>query len=182
MRSTFARYSKQLHMTSKHPLARSIIITTTGFCVSDAICQSMEYKYSKKKRFIWDRTRTFKFTLIGFCFGPQFHYWVPFVSGLFHGHTPRVALKKVVFDQLFMGSWATTFVLGMNAWMEGKDIRGMKTNVKEKFLDIYLRACCIFPPGQFINYFLMPPHLRILWLNCVGFCWRIALSFLVYGR
>eukprot|EP01084_Bolivina_argentea_P098149 176421_1 len=185
MLSTFARYSKQLHMTFKHPLARSIIITTTGFCVSDLICQSIEYKYGNQTQntsFIWNKQRTFKFTLIGVMFGPQFHYWVPFVASLVPGHGPKVAFKRVCIDQLCMGSWATSFILSMSALLEGNDIKGIKTNLKDRFFEFYLRACCIFPPAQLINYWIIPPHYRVLWLNGIGFCWRIILSYLVYGK
>ena len=164
------------------------MITTTGFCASDIICQGIEYKYGNKTNlhnnnaFVWDKPRTLKFTLIGFTFGPQFHYWIPFVSGLISGHGGKAAFKKVVIDQVGMGSWATIYVLSMKALMEGEGIKGAKMNVKQNFWDVYLRACCIFPPGQFINYLLIPPNYRVFWLNGIGFCWRIILSYLVYGN
>ena len=127
MSTAFSRYSQKLHLSFKHPLARSIIITTTGFGVSDLICQSIEYKAATDKnenhasgQFIWNRSRTLKFTIIGFMFGPQFHYWIPFVASLVPGHGLNNAFKKVLIDQICMGSWATVFVLSMKPLMEGK--------------------------------------------------------------
>merc|ERR1719499_2163835 len=183
MMAAFANHSKALRMLYRHPLARSIGITTIGFAVSDTLCQFLEQKYStkiKKDGFIWNPIRTLKFTTIGFLFGPQFHYWIPFVTSLFPGHrTPVLALKRVCFDQAIFGTWATTFALSMTAVLDGDDI---KSKIREQWLPVYLRNCCIFPPGQFINYFLIPPQYRVLWLNGIGFIWRILLSYLVMGE
>lgn len=165
------------------------MITTTGFTVSDLICQAIEYKYgptskheNARRPFVWDKARTFKFSAIGFLFGPQFHYWVPFVAGLIPGHTPATALKRVIIDQALMGCWATSSVLFEKEILDGNGIQAGFNNIRLHFWEVYLKACCIFPPGQFINYLLIPPHYRVLWLNGIGFCWRIILSYLVYGK
>ena len=86
-------------------------MTTGGFAVSDLFCQTIEFQYKKKsaddehnnyKPFVWDRSRTLKFTIIGCLFGFQFHYWIPFVAGLVPGNGGKVALKRVIIDQVIM--------------------------------------------------------------------------------
>merc|ERR1719474_949695 len=138
-------------------------ITTTGFAVSDVVCQCIEHKYSKRASFQWNHIRTAKFTTIGFLFGPQFHFWIPFVASLVPGgkhRTAAQALKRALIDQTIMGTWATTFALSMTAILDGEDVEGIKSRIRSQWWPIYLRNCCIFPPGQFINFLFIPPQYR----------------------
>mmetsp|Transcript_34118 Transcript_34118/g.55620 ORF Transcript_34118/g.55620 Transcript_34118/m.55620 type:complete len:206 (+) Transcript_34118:23-640(+) len=184
---TFFQWCKPLQLPFKHPLAKSIMITTSGFGVSDIACQCIEYRMKSRhgtahSSFVWDKKRTVNFSIIGFLFGPQFHCWMPFVVKSIPGTTVEVTLKRVFVDQCVFSSWATVFVLCTSQILEGHGIRSGIQNVRDNFVDAYSKACCIFPPGQFINYFLIPPRYRVLWLNGIGFLWRVIVSYILYGK
>eukprot|EP01084_Bolivina_argentea_P282780 484126_1 len=178
----FRGYSKFMHSIFKYPLMESIGITTGGFFGSDLLCQIIEYKYKKENKFIWDKYRSFKFSVTGCMFGVQFYFWIPFVAQLFPGKGIRSAFKRVCFEASTFGPYSACFVISINAILDGYKLDGIKNRLNENWLNVWSAAVCVFGPGQLINYWLIPVQYRILFLNAIGFCWRVFLSYLLFGK
>jgi protein Mpv17 len=54
--------------------------------------------------------------------------------------------------------------------MEGKSLKQVEQKINTFAFTTWVRAQCVFAPTQLINYTFMPPHLRLLVLQSVGFC------------
>eukprot|EP01084_Bolivina_argentea_P306725 530074_1 len=175
-------YTKLSTMFTKRPMLGSITITSSGFLCGDIICQCIEHKYTEKKTFQWDMKRSLNFTTIGVVIGPFFHFMIPFVVSVFPGTGTKIALQRAVFGQIVFAPFASGLVLSLNTILDGGNMNSVRKRLQNDWFDVYIRQIFFFLPGQFINYWIIPMQYRVLWLNFIGFNWRIFLSYLVFSR
>ena len=67
-------------------------------------------------------------------------------------------------------------ILVFFAVVEGKGLEYAKSQIQNDLGGILLKNWAIFLPATAINIAYCPPELRVLFLNCVFFCWVVYLS------
>lgn len=165
---------------------RHLFITNVVSCggllgIGDSIIQNidrfhMQQTTGRTKPF--DYARTGRMFLIGLFLGPFNHYWYKILDMVVKGSGMKVVVKKIAADQTVAGPFfCTSFLIGSGI-LEGKSIKACTQEWREKFLTIYMADWCVWPPAQFINFYFLPSHFRVLYVSMVTLCWNTFLSFM----
>lgn len=56
------------------------------------------------------------------------------------------------------------------------------TNVKDKFAQIYVADCAVWPLAQMANFAFIPPHLQPIFVNFINIGWNTFLSYTSQGH
>eukprot|EP00483_Globobulimina_turgida_P000572 UN00572 len=167
---------------SQHRPLITGIATTTGIAIfGDISCQYIAHKHSSRRNytFQWDYKRTVTFGLTGFLFAPQMVLWYRYIQHKIPGQSMKTASKRVIMDQCVFASWTTVYFLSFNTYLQGGNCGDIKKQVNTKWMDTYIANTLLWPPFQFINFWLIPPHFRVLGTNLVSLAWSAYLSFKV---
>jgi len=60
------------------------------------------------------------------------------------------------------------------------DFNKIPAKLKADWFPTVVANYAVWVPCQFVNFRFVPPHLQVLWANCVGFFWNIYLSYTCY--
>jgi protein Mpv17 len=110
--------------------------------------------------------------------GPTLTVWYGalgrWTSSWGEGLVPTV--KRMLVDQIaFAPAFIAVFFLTA-ATIEGKPEDGPR-RIKTGWLDAVVANYKLWPAAQLVNFSIVPPHLRVLFANCVGVLWNSYLSF-----
>lgn len=166
------------------------IATGTSICTAgDITCQYLEYRLSSKSyyskplnKFEWNYIRTMKYATVGFCLAPQLVSWYKYIQRKFPDcnsgkRSLNIASRRMFIDQLFFGSWSVAFSLGFTQLLNEGDINNVSQQINSKWIDSYKVNLLLWPPAQFLNFWLIPPYFRVLCTNITAFVWNTYLSF-----
>jgi len=153
-----------------------IVNTLTGsalFVVGDAIEQKLE-----KRNGAFNTARSCRIAAIGLFEGPPHYIFYKYLDNYFPGRSKTTIGKKILIDQLVAcPMFNLQFFLGM-AFLEGKNWDECWKEFVKKFPTVYLVDWMLWPPCQFINFYLIPPTYRVLYVNGVTVLWNIFLSYM----
>ncbi|XP_063983582.1 PXMP2/4 family protein 3 [Diachasmimorpha longicaudata] len=140
----------------------SCLLAVTGNYISQRIAGVKEINHDS----------ILAFGLFGLLFGgpvPHYFYqYIPFVTR----HPLRILLvERLIYAPLFQG-----FALYMLARLEGKSHEDSYKNMQKLYLPILLANYKYLTLLQFINIRFVPPMLRVLVVNLIGFLWAIYLT------
>lgn len=146
----------------------SSVISTCADLVSQKVVQ----------RIPWQPYRTFKFTLYGSLLAFIFHNWYGILDKLFpNTQKSKIELfKRVAVDQLLFAPLTTSLFFSYMAFMDSQSDQipsRLAANVWPT-LKMHWR---VWPLAQLFNFSTVPPHLRVLFGNCISFFWSIFLSY-----
>lgn len=97
------------------------------------------------------------------------YYWYNWLDRAIIGTAARTLAFKVVLDQIVtMPPMIYVFYIGMSLMEGRKDIYG---EFKEKFWTTFWTSCAFWMPVQYINFFLMPTSLRVVFVATTSFLW-----------
>lgn len=166
--------------------SKYLLVTNTLTCggllaVGDVVTQKIERLdieegSLKQKKHNWPRTG--RMFCMGFVLGPFNHCWYKILDHILKGATGRIVVKKIMCDQAVAAPFfCSSFFMGMSI-MEGKGVSGGVAEVKEKFLTVYMIDWCVWPPAQFINFYLLPTKFRVVYVATITFFWNTFLSWM----
>lgn len=135
----------------------------------------------------------------GVIIGPLNYYWYFYLDKAFPGRTVQTIAKKILLDQMIGATLYTFLFIVVVCLLEGKSVGVSLEEFRQKFLYIYLvwflckflsqKKChknwffdlkidwLVWPPAQAINFYLVPSHLRMAFVNLILVGWNIFLSF-----
>ncbi|XP_060519299.1 mpv17-like protein 2 [Cylas formicarius] len=124
----------------------------------------------------WDKHRTRDMTLSGTTVGVVCHYWYRYLDRSLPGYTIRIVIKKVIIDQL-VGSpmCISTFFLTI-AFLEGSTKEEFYEEVKHKAWRLYAAEWMIWPPAQFLNFYVLSTKYRVLFDNLISLGYDVYTS------
>lgn len=171
------RYNHQLMV---NPIPTKCITAGVIAFVADIVCQtyfSSDEKLKEKppmERIDW--RRNFNFTLLNAVgIPPLTHYWYGYLSTRIVGDTIAAALKRVFFDQALFAPLLVGALFSSNMVLKG-EADGIHDKLRNDLPGTMLSNYMVWIPAQILNFRYVPPQLRVLWANFVGFFWNIYLS------
>ncbi|XP_017112439.1 mpv17-like protein isoform X2 [Drosophila elegans] len=85
------------------------------------------------------------------------------------GTTKIVIVKKLVLDQFVLTPYLlTVFYAGMSI-MEGSEDTFLE--LREKFVPTFVRSCVFWLPAQALNFSLVAPRFRVIYMGVCGLIW-----------
>lgn len=161
-----------------------LLYTNVGISFSlsglgDVIEQHYEILTDKQPK--WDVVRTRNMCCSGASVGIVCHYWYKYLDRLVPGYTIRIVLKKIVLDQV-IGSplYISTFFLTLGC-IEGASLSEIIEDAKGKALKLYVAEWMIWPPAQFINFYLLSTKYRVLFDNTISLGYDVYTSKVVHS-
>ena len=166
-----------LDLLSTAPLTTKAI--TAGIIIGsgDAAAQLFETRETNAD---FDVVRALRWAFFGLVLqGPWNHFfYLQLDSALPPTPDPftLTTLEKVGIDQFVQAPIFTMIILIFFAVVEGKGLAFAKNQIQNDLGGILLKNWAVFLPATVINLAFCPPELRVLFLNCVFFCWVVYLS------
>ncbi|KAK3085604.1 hypothetical protein FSP39_006014 [Pinctada imbricata] len=166
--------------SSKYLLYTNVGISIASSALGDVIVQSGEKVSDQSKQ--WDKIRTAQLAVTGAAIGPFCHYWYIFLDWYLPGKTGRILVKKLLLDQFVCSPVVIGSFLGMTCYMEGKTVKDMKTEMKEKGATLYITEWLVWPPAQVINFCFLPTRFRVLYDSSISLGFDCYYSKVKYGK
>ncbi|XP_003388107.1 PREDICTED: mpv17-like protein 2 isoform X1 [Amphimedon queenslandica] len=158
--------------------SRYLLFTNTVVsCGLEALGDLLVQKYEKNSEQEIDWARTKRMAVIGFILGPPEHYWFKFLDKRYPGRGVVSVFKKVTLDEVINGpACVIVFFLGMNK-MSGMNWTDSYNDMKKKFWPVYKTELIVWPAAQVLNFFFVPPALRVTYISAVYLGWVMYLSY-----
>lgn len=166
----------------RRPLFTSIMITGFKTIAADLVTQTIIEQKSMKDI---DWTRTAVFGTFGFLQMGCLQYWMynKLFFQLWPGVTFGQTLKKVMVDQfIYTPFMYFPIFYYLRAFLNERAINKQtllyaKLTFKNNVMDDLRRFWCIWIPGMWVMFQVMPMHLRLPWIAGVSFFWVMILSY-----
>uniref|UniRef100_A0A182JDU9 Pmp22 peroxisomal membrane protein n=1 Tax=Anopheles atroparvus TaxID=41427 RepID=A0A182JDU9_ANOAO len=139
----------------------------------------------------YDWRRVFNMTLVGISQGPLHHYLYKWMDVLLPGASVRTVFKKILIDQLAISPIFIITYLYSAGLLEGASVTDCTDEIRHKYWTIYMADWLVWPPTQFINFYLLSPKYRVLYINGITMLYNVFLCYikhnddllaLVFGR
>ncbi|XP_043649030.1 mpv17-like protein isoform X1 [Drosophila teissieri] len=102
-------------------------------------------------------------------YAPTLYLWYKWLDRAFPGTTKVIIVKKLVLDQFVLTPYLlTVFYAGMSI-MEGSE--DVFLELREKFVPTFMRSCIFWLPAQALNFSLVAPRFRVIYMGICGLIW-----------
>ncbi|KAI8037738.1 mpv17-like protein isoform X1 [Drosophila gunungcola] len=102
-------------------------------------------------------------------YAPTLYFWYKWLDRVLPGTTKIVIVKKLVLDQFVLTPYLlTVFYAGMSI-MEGSEDTFLE--LREKFVPTFVRSCIFWLPAQALNFSLVAPRFRVIYMGVCGLIW-----------
>lgn len=195
LKNMFSRYSKALiekPYKTKIITAGIIFVKKSSFTlhlgvltvVGDCICQSVIEK--KTFRETYNYQRTLNLLLIGTMISTPFcHIWyakgAPAICKAVSNNQKLYPFISMAVDQTLITATMLGTFLFLTEYMKDFSVKEGVHNVRRKFKTAIVTNWKVWPPIILANFLLVPPHLRVLFVNTIGFFWGIYMSYFQYN-
>ncbi|XP_059196102.1 mpv17-like protein [Centropristis striata] len=160
-----------------HPYISNVLGYTALFASADLIQQSVLGGSSSEESAGIDWRQTARVATVGFCFHANFNYhWLRGLERLLPGGGLRAVTGKVVVDQLVAAPLTiSAFYIGLSL-LERKD--DPLEDWRQKFLTSYKAGVVYWSTMQAVNFALVPPVARTVFLGGIALTFTIFLCHL----
>ncbi|ODN06674.1 Mpv17-like protein 2 [Orchesella cincta] len=163
------------YMFQRHLLLTNIAISASISTVGDSIEQNYE-KYKDRER-KYEVRRTLNMSGAGVTTGVVCHYWYIWLDKYMPGRTFKIAMKKMLLDQVINSPITiATFFITL-AVLERSSATEFIQELRAKSWRLYLAEWVIWPPAQLINFFWLPLKYRVLYDNTISMCYDVYTSY-----
>ncbi|XP_044270811.1 mpv17-like protein 2 [Tribolium madens] len=126
----------------------------------------------------YDYARLGRMFLVGLGMGPVHHYYYGFINKLWPLRDMVTVSKKILADQIVMSPICIAqffYTLGL---LEQKPVKRINEEFLGKFGAVYTMDWCVWPPTQFINFYLIPCRYQVIYINFVTMIYNVFLSYI----
>jgi protein Mpv17 len=156
-------------------------MTTAGctYFIADWICQN---KIEKKESDAYSPLRSLRQASVG-CFfaAPSLHAWhsliLPKIVTYCTGNVTRVLVSVFLNESVLAAYFISCLLFSFEA-LKKMDVNAGVENVKGKFVPALETSVKFWTGISFINYGLMPVHLRPVFVSCWSIVWQSYLSYI----
>lgn len=175
----FRNVSKKAFST-KYLFYTNVGLSITLSAVGDILEQQYEMYCGDLEKY--NPTRTHHMSVSGMTIGMVCHHWYKILDRNFPQRTLKVALKKVIIDQVIASPICiATFFLTL-AVLEQSSWTHFREDVKDKAIRLYTAEWVIWPPAQIINFYVLPLRYRVLYDNAISLGYDVYTSRVKHGN
>ncbi|XP_070501123.1 mpv17-like protein [Chironomus tepperi] len=162
----------------KHPVIANC--TTYGFLYVGAELsqQTVTKKFLTSPPQDIDKPTLARYGIMGtLIYSPILYNWYKWLDRSFPGTAKKTILRKLLLDQfLLTPPLLVIFYTGMSLMEMNFD--EPFEECKRKFVPTFARSCMFWLPAQTLNFILIPPAFRVIYMGFASFCWVNILCFL----
>ncbi|XP_021964630.1 mpv17-like protein 2 [Folsomia candida] len=162
---------------SKHPLTVNTISGAGLFIVGDFIEQKIESWRGVHGKEL-DTHRLGRIAAVGLLESPPHYYFYKYLDIHYPGKSFKMISKKILLDQVIACPMFSVLFFIPLALLEGKSWGRSCEEFKNKFPYVYLVDWILWPPCQLINFYFVPAHYRVLYVNTFTVLWNVFLSYM----
>ncbi|CAB0000369.1 unnamed protein product [Nesidiocoris tenuis] len=124
-----------------------------------------------------DKASLARYAVVGSCINSNIlYFWYRWLDANFVGKSSKIIVKKLLLDQfLLTPQLLGVFYISMSI-MEGKN--DLLAELKEKFVPTFQTSCCFWLPAQALNFLVVPPVARVVYVASCSFLWVNILCFI----
>ncbi|KAH9984187.1 hypothetical protein BJV77DRAFT_1062246 [Russula vinacea] len=160
MASLFRAFNKLL---LKRPLATQCATSAILFASGDIIAQqAIERKRAKHD--------------VGCLLGPAVSKWIAFLNQLRFATPIKAVIYRTWLDQTLMAPLVVGGFFASMSLMEGKGVSGVMDGLSTMYAPTLMRGWAVYTPTQIINFALVPPQFRFVFVSIVNLVWNTYLS------
>ncbi|XP_053658783.1 mpv17-like protein 2 [Anopheles marshallii] len=168
---------------------RYLLVTNTVssgvlMLAGDVAAQEIESRLENKQKSNsqgYDLQRMFNMTLVGLSQGPLHHYLYKWMDVLLPGAAVRTVFKKIAIDQFAISPIFIVTYLYSAGLLEGSTVTECTTELQQKYWTIYTADWLVWPPTQFINFYLISPKYRVLYINAITMLYNVFLCYIKHN-
>lgn len=166
---------------------RYLLVTNTVssgvlMLAGDVAAQEIERRLEAKSTTLGlDWQRMFNMTLVGLSQGPLHHYLYKWMDVLLPGASVRTVFKKIAIDQFAISPIFIVTYLYSAGLLEGASVTECTTELRHKYWTIYTADWLVWPPTQFINFYLISPKYRVLYINAITMLYNVFLCYIKHN-
>lgn len=163
------------HYNHAYPVRVNLVQTGVLFGLGDVTAQ----RAVERREFDEiDWLRTVRYASIGCAVGPSLTLWYRTLDRLGTANTVPVVAKKILVDQLVASPVITAAVLTMSWVYSGDEWPAVRRKLRDNYATVVLTSYAVWPAVQTINFTVVPPQLRVLFVQMVSLAWNTYLSFM----
>ena len=171
----------------KYPYPTKIMTSGLIFISSDFIVQ----KYIEKQKSISFRRLAISFSVGGFYLAPWIHIWfskgIPFFTQRIVGkkrlkNKAINTISSMLVDQTINSAQCNFIIMTLFGVFNSPtfDLKGAMVASKKALWPVMMTNFKVWPAAQLINFYCMPPHFQLLFVNIVGFFWTIYVNMMSF--
>lgn len=166
---------------------RYLLVTNTVssgvlMLVGDVAAQEIERRLESKPKTVGlDWQRMFNMTLVGLSQGPLHHYLYKWMDVFLPGASVRTVFKKIAIDQFAISPIFIVTYLYSAGLLEGASVTECTAELRHKYWTIYTADWLVWPPTQFINFYLISPKYRVLYINAITMLYNVFLCYIKHN-
>ncbi|XP_050442194.1 mpv17-like protein [Adelges cooleyi] len=170
-------WSKIYRASVNHGLVRGMAIYSVTWPASSIIQQTLDPSWNKEIDF----KRAAKFGLYGTLFVvPTLYGWMRFAGFIWPSQTITGNITKAVVEQFTYGPFATASFFFFMTLLDGGSVEDAKLEVQKKFFPTWKVAVTVWPLLQSINYCVVPPKNRLIFVSFASLAWTVFLAYIKY--
>ncbi|XP_014243456.1 mpv17-like protein isoform X2 [Cimex lectularius] len=164
--------SRVKYIFQKYPLLANSAVYG-GMCVTAEFSQQMvnkRYFDRKEPPEPIDKAMLVRYAVVGSCINSNIlYFWFIWLERKVPGKSLKsIAVKLLLHQFLMTPPFLAAFYLSMSI-MEGKD--DLLAELREKFVPTFQTSCGFWLPAQAINFLVVPPMARVVYVATCSFIW-----------
>ncbi|KAK9502904.1 hypothetical protein O3M35_011590 [Rhynocoris fuscipes] len=170
--------SKIKMIFQKHPLIANSLVYGGMYVTAEFSQQVVNRKFSNKvPPDPIDTACLLRYAVVGCCINSNLlYYWYRWLDTNFPGKTAKIVTKKLLLDQFVLTPHLLAIFYISMSIMEGK--KDIFAELKQKFIPTFETSCSFWLPAQAINFVLIPPMARVVYVGTCSFLWVNILCWL----
>ncbi|XP_008197040.1 mpv17-like protein isoform X2 [Tribolium castaneum] len=155
---------------TKYPIASNSLVYGTLYVGAEFSQQTISRKVLNKEPIIYDRQMLTCFGILGVTvIAPVYQYWYRWLDKKFIGTSYKIVAQKLLLDQFLMTPQILViFYVAMSIMEKKKDIF---EECKQKIIPTFKSSCMFWLPAQTVNFLLIPPSFRVVYVGTCSFAW-----------
>jgi len=178
------QYTKSLYTLchKKWPVRSNAIISGSLFLAGDLLSQLFVEQRGQKQKKI-DFPRAARMSAFGFfIFGPLGAKWYSYIDRRFPSTSNSHVLRKVAGDQFLFAPIEYLIFFSSMTLLETGSVQKSIDNIKANFFDTYIVDLAVWPATQVINFKLVAPQHRVLFVSTASILWNAFLSHMQHRK
>jgi len=112
----------------------------------------------------------------GCLLGPPVSKWIAFLNRLHFATPTKAVIYRTWLDQALMAPLVVGWFFASMSLMEGKGLSGVVDGLSTMYAPTLMRGWAVYTPTQIINFALVPPQFRFVFVGVVNLVWNTYLS------